>query len=306
MTNASQIKPTTSGMSFGAVAMFDALGFKGIWEDVRNKGQWKAEDVIQKMSNVQNVAAEVRRTLIEQWPVERKLGSLNIRVVFLSDTVIIFTSVQDGEWAPFIDVPDLDSEQNEQLRTLNDAQWYLANFACLKLCVIVAARIIGAAALERPEFNYRGAITIGDFLVSHDSSFFVGPAVDRCAEAYERAQGAFVLMTAEANEFRGKALESKDLIESFTRKSEVAFETDLNEIVSLPQLIEYSVPVKLNNGSVEYFETYVVNPLATWTRNSWQDRVNALLNLFEGDDTVLLKKENTEKFFDAVMKNVPE
>lgn len=291
-------------MSFGAVAMFDVLGFKGIWKEERSKGRWRPADVVGKMAFVEAMAEEMRSELQEKWPQESEVD-LRTRVLCLSDTIIVLTSVNPVTWSPYTDNPQALREHNDELRALKEAEWYLQCFACLKLTAIIGARAIGAGLLGPPEFNYRGAISVGDFTASQDHNYFLGPAVDECAGHYENAQGAFVLLCPSATQFLERAHQARDLVKQTSERLRIAFDTDLVEILDTPQIVPYSVPVRPSRKTDEIVnvDTYAINPFITWSGSSWADRADTLLSLFAGGENELKKKAFTSQFFEYVIAN---
>lgn len=297
-------------MVFGAVAMFDVLGFKGIWKDERSRGRWSAQNVIDKMGYIRENVDAIREELQSNWPAEAT--QIHTKVMCLSDTVVVLVAVDQSNLSEYVDDPDATPEQNDELRAITEAGWVLNSFACLKLACIISARAIGAAAVyPQPLFNYRGAISVGNFLGAMELDTFLGPAVDECAEAYEVANGAFVLLTASAKEFYLAARHARDLVLETSARMQVPFDTDLVEVLDTPQLCTYQVPVNVKRKDAQGnsitqevpYETLVINPLITWSRDAWEATADGLIELF-GDDTALAaKRANTRNFLDFILAN---
>lgn len=148
-------------MEYGAVALIDALGFKGLWRT------WGAARVIEKMNAMVSTAHE------NPWVVNA--GNPNhvlksIKLTFLSDTIAVAVSMKN--------------------RTPSDDQHG----------VVILSHFLQTlqhvAFVKDPPLLYRGCIAVGDHLF--DGNFIVGPAVDEAAEGFEKADGAFVWMMPSA------------------------------------------------------------------------------------------------------------
>jgi hypothetical protein len=172
-------------MRQGAVAVFDALGFKGIW---------KREDpakVIEKLNGLRSAVDEELADL--QGRVHRLGQELGIetQVTFalLSDTVVIGTS---GTVVAHHD-------RREQ----DDCDW---------LAVLALARITGKllvrAAQTTPALAYRGCISVGRFEMA--GNFIIGPAIDEAVEAMDSANAAVVWLTPSAARTWTKQLDPND------------------------------------------------------------------------------------------------
>jgi hypothetical protein len=164
-------------MQLGAVAMMDALGFKGIWN--REGVKENPERVLDRMLELQEqwsrttleTATEVRKSLDEAGPVEWSPGKVDATMVALSDTVVVGVSVEH-------DTP------------------HARSFA-VRLAAFVTGKVIQHAVDAEPHLAFRGCIARGAF--SMRQNFIMGPAVDEAASAMELANGALVWLAPTAN-----------------------------------------------------------------------------------------------------------
>jgi len=164
-------------MHTGSVAIFDALGFKGIWR------RHAPDRVIARLQSLEKAGNEM---------IDRDVGGSRERLIadpgnamascrlsMLSDTVVLA----------------LGTKPAEVLTAQGNAPDVARGWA-----VMVAARfaswIMRNAALAEPAFVYRGCIAHGEFIL--EENFMVGPAVDQAAEAMNSAQGGFVWLTPSA------------------------------------------------------------------------------------------------------------
>jgi hypothetical protein len=153
-----------SEMSFGAVVMMDALGFKGVWK--RFEGPTA---ITEKMRRMRERAESGLRRITE----DRDIVS-TARSAFLSDTIVI-------------GVAGATKVKNPGLR----------HAMALFLAADRAADLLDLARRDPlPRFAYRGCIALGSFEI--DGPFILGEAVDEAAEAYELAEGAFVWLAPSA------------------------------------------------------------------------------------------------------------
>ena len=164
-------------MRNGAFAMFDALGFKGIWDRASKASPpWdvlgKLESLVVQADDIGGFLPQATSALVA----EGKLANVEHRTLFLSDTIVV------GCWAE--DPTGKDQE---------GAQW-----AALLGAARIAANIMARAAdAPQPRFAYRGCIAIGDFEI-RPPSFVLGRAVDEAAELADSAEAAFVWLAPSA------------------------------------------------------------------------------------------------------------
>ncbi len=172
-------------MKQGAVAVFDALGFRGIWS------REDPDKVIAKLNALRDEVNEELEDLHSRTnALGKKLGiETEVRVAMLSDTVVI------GASGKIVDHHD----RREQ----DDCDW---------LAVLALARITGRvlvrAARTPPALAYRGCISVGRFDMA--GNFIIGPAIDEAVEAMDTANAAVVWLTPTARRTWVKQLDPKD------------------------------------------------------------------------------------------------
>lgn len=146
-------------MRHGAVAVLDALGFKGIYE------HHAPDEILEKLTRVKKMTLGVRGSqdgFLKAIAPGRNLEVPVVDVRFFSDAIIIGASFeQEGQEVP-----------------------------ALLLASILCASALSTAALTEPVLAYRGCLAVGDFESQDD--FFVGPAIDTAAALAEAWDGAFV------------------------------------------------------------------------------------------------------------------
>jgi class 3 adenylate cyclase len=173
------------GEDYGAVAMIDALGFKGIWE---------REDpgaVLHTLDGFRYVLRDQIAAHVNAIP-SRRPEEPNIRVRCISDTVLVVATAPDSR----------DVRQH--------AAAYLETVACLVAAVLMLSRS------EPVPLLFRGAIAVGT--VYRGQEDVLGPAIDEAAENMEIADGAFIWLAPSAlTVFRaGFGLESnRDFIANY-------------------------------------------------------------------------------------------
>lgn len=158
-------------MQRGAVALLDALGFKGIW---RRENGVKPAQLVAKMRRALEAARDVHEAAIEL-PIAEIPG--HVRMHFLSDTIVAVVE------------PTKSSDRPSPLDEIEILCAGIAEFTEYMM-------------IKPPELAYRGAIAFGDFLI--DDPFILGPAVDEAAEAERLAEGAFVWLCPSALSQLGK------------------------------------------------------------------------------------------------------
>jgi hypothetical protein len=152
----------------GALAMFDALGSRGIWKN------HDPDAILGKLERIAGTA----RDLVERefggsghpntrdpWNIAKK-----ICLGFVSDTIVVGFVTKEERHSAF--------------------------------AVMMAARYateIALLGLEPPApWSYRGVVAYGEFAMHETGNFFVGPAVDEAAEKHERANAALTWLTPDA------------------------------------------------------------------------------------------------------------
>lgn len=154
-------------VSTGAVAVLDALGFKGIWKS------WRPEDILRKLEDTVNRTDGFEAEQLLHGEVHRLKQVRRLR--FLSDTIVIASSITAN--------PEAEASPSMLAGYDRDALFDVCN------AVAGLQRWMLRSALG-PPLAYRGAIAFGEFLIR--GSFLIGPAVDEAAEAEKLAEGALV------------------------------------------------------------------------------------------------------------------
>ena len=177
-------------MKSGAVALFDCLGFKGIWD--------REKDTPVLVDRLLNVEQKVMGLLAMPEESNNRLPTItNVRL--LSDTVAI--SVFASE--------DLDPD--DQLtggRVIAEA--------CRATAAALSTFLNG-----QPLLVMRGCVTYGPHLFKNN--FLIGPAVDTAAELMEIAAGGFVWLHPKAAQMYRSALEERHELRSRDYPSVIDF-----------------------------------------------------------------------------------
>jgi len=161
-------------MKQGALAVFDALGFKGIWKENEPEG------ILEKLDGLARATETHLDRMVSKNREDRLLISNDpnhhfhrLHATFLSDTIAI------GLW-------------------LKPSQSRMSNRSCIDFLSGHVGNVLKRSSESDPVFAYRGAISFGDFEIGSNDRFIVGAAVDDAAEHHELAQGAFVWLTPTA------------------------------------------------------------------------------------------------------------
>jgi hypothetical protein len=168
-------------MRRGALAMLDALGFKGIWE------RSAPDAVMKKLADlravVKTTADDHKRGIAALTKRDGKpLQDLEIEVQFLSDTIVLGVSCTP------------------------------ADKTCVAIASYLSSHVLALAAEQPPALALRGSIAFGDYLIN--DNFIVGRAVDDAASHMDLAEGAFVWLAPSARQLvpRAKLSWSKFLL----------------------------------------------------------------------------------------------
>jgi hypothetical protein len=156
-------------MNTGAVALIDAMGFRGIW------GRHKPEEVLGALNDMKSwFEARIREQFQSQ-------PSMQCQVAFLSDTIAISMALAES------------TENTAALSVI-----YLGDVISWVLDRVLRSAI---------PLAYRGAITVGSYQV--EPHFLIGQAIDEAASAHELAQGAFIWLTPSARHHVARWLEEQ-------------------------------------------------------------------------------------------------
>lgn len=145
-------------MNNGAVALIDALGFRGIW------GRHSPDGVLRSLKEMQQWMEQRVQDQFKTQP------AFQCKIAFLSDTIAASMSV------------DAPSEHQAALNVI-----YLAD---------TISWILERTLRSSIPLAYRGAIAVGSYEVS--PHFLIGQAVDDAASAYELANAAVIWLTPAA------------------------------------------------------------------------------------------------------------
>jgi hypothetical protein len=153
----------------GAVAVIDALGFKGIWR------RHSAQEILGKISDLKAYLEDTFNSEGLAPDEDTPPLSADMRVAFFSDTIILSAGTRP-ESADALG-PDLPAR-------------------LITLAADHVGGIVYRAATARPPLFYRGCISYGEYVAG--DNVVVGPAIDDAAENMDEAQGAFVWLTPKA------------------------------------------------------------------------------------------------------------
>jgi hypothetical protein len=266
-----------SSMQRGAVALIDALGFRGIWGRDPRKPSLQAFDTLKAVQAA--VAAEILALGPLMKParfptsVRHLVKAPTITARFLSDTVVIAASVEPRKRAP--------RQKHENAAMASSGLDLVARNAAVDgfmryavcRCVCVALR---AAALAAKPIAYRGAVSVGYFAI--DENFILGPAVDEAAGLMEVADGALVWLAPSA-----ERLKHIIWLKSGVRWSDLIIRAD----------------VPLSDGRMVHMN--VINPFAlSDAAEAKIVRKNLLGSMGSDRLDVVLKRQNTNRFFRAI------
>lgn len=153
----------------GAIALIDALGFRGIW------AKHDSDNVLASMNDMRaHVEAKINAQFATQ-------PSMQCKIAFLSDTIAVSMALHE------------EVEHKEAM-------------CVLYLCDIVSW-ILERSLRSHVPLTYRGAVSVGRYKLS--PHFLVGPAVDEAAAAHELANGAFVWLTPKAHNYVARLLKNQ-------------------------------------------------------------------------------------------------
>ncbi len=224
--------------------MFDALGFKGIWQRPEVNGN--PEVVIRKLEHLDR---EVNLFLDAEFHDRKRAAANDASVLgacsaaFLSDTVVLGLAHKN--------------EHSLKARSVSDLKLWSTLVATR-----FVATILRAAAILTPSLAYRGVVTYGQFRVR--GNFVVGSAVDAAAEAMNCAQAAIVSLAPDITELLNRRFSGVE-----------AFDKDQG---GLP-LIRYRVPLK-GGGCMDTFAVVPFFPREL--RSQRRVVINAVLETFTG------------------------
>jgi hypothetical protein len=264
-------------MNYGAIAVLDALGFKGIWNRhegrrIFSKLQHAKNTAISKLEEGNNTAAFLR--LADGFQ-HKTFYSWEAR--FLSDTAL-FALMPPPEL-------ELPPEKAGDIQRWKSMQSYFL-LGDLMYVISTFLSYVGCTCLQ-PALSYRGCLAVGEFQI--EDEFVIGPAIDEAAELADVADGAFCWLTPRTfAEFQQMHTEWQEYA-SYTPgcPSNSHFET----VGPL-----YTVPLK--NGTS--CQSRVVNPLATCRPQHRSEFIRELISTFvpTENSAIARKRGNTEDFLE--------
>jgi hypothetical protein len=251
----------------GALAMFDALGFKGIWRRVH-----RPEVVIEKLKGMQAGLDAYLRDMFggSGYPALQDSANmfLSLHTSFLSDTVALAV------------VPKPRDELHELVRDRNTDEDLAA--AAVAYASTLSGYVYRQGLSAAPSWAYRGCIAFGEFFM--EDRFLVGEAVDEAADHMDEAEGAFVWLCPTAK---------------------AAFERSPGGFGGrCTPLARYEVPLKGEAGSVD---TFVASPFQWLSSvQQAQPVAEAVLRTFEGKsaESIVRKARNTRTFLEHQLREL--
>jgi hypothetical protein len=272
-------------MKVGAIAMIDALGFKGIWK----RPGISAERILSKL---RGLVERTEARLDEPFHTRGNRQGLSennsnvyemVRATFLSDTVVVAVANKSLH-----ELTAKIAAERPDLKRPVAPEGYRPLFFEASVIVDAASyvsAVIKLAAESEPVLSFRGAISYGAFEMSEDGRFIVGPAVDDAAENHASAQGAIAWVTPAAH----------------------AVLVAPNHITAggappprhpMP-LIQYDVPIK----GGDRVSTYAVTPFASCaTKEECAAVRQTILDSFtDPNPDVAIKKQETARFLDTAL-----
>lgn len=161
-------------MTRGAIAMFDALGFKGIW----NRPEFRDDpDVVLRKLRLLQAKAKVLPSRFNRRVGDVRQIIASSGVTLLSDTIVMALGVKK--------ISELELPPNTYFNTQDKI-----DTAGVGGVAMMVSEVLREATTSPPVFAYRGVIAFGEYAI--DDNFIMGQAVDEAAELMDRAQGAFV------------------------------------------------------------------------------------------------------------------
>lgn len=266
-------------MKQGAVAVLDALGFKGIWKIADNERK-----VIKVMKQVALVANAFQRHIaqISDDATGHMAHAFSIRL--FSDSVIVSCCSRFK----------FEKIQGLQPASKGDFEQMFADvmlLVSLYMVTTVVSNVCGLTSSTDPVLLYRGAVACGS--VEAADECFVGPAIDDAASMMDKADGPFVLLCPSARSVLGKSVQ--DLPEKIA--SSAVFARD-----RLPLILDYPVPLK--DGRTYVGE--ILNPLMFAAKPS--EQAAAMLRSFDAAMPLTLdleiKKRNTAELLSRAAKDL--
>lgn len=186
------------GFVRGAIAMIDALGFKGVWGANPARPDMSALRTLRAVrAAVEKESKEIRQNVVRlgarvPGPFQELAQEADIVPYFTSDSITIAAWFREAPARlrrdPAADALAGTTRGGRELML----EGLMRFFVCR--CVIAA---LGAAAKSPRPLAYRGAVSTGFFLI--EAPYLIGPAVDDAASYMNMPDGAFVWITPRGN-----------------------------------------------------------------------------------------------------------
>lgn len=262
-------------MTEGAVAIIDALGFKGIWQ------RHDPNQVLTKLRQ-QKQNAELDIGLFHQRFPQSDDFHIMPRVQFLSDTIVVGVQIY-----PYLSLLTPSDRDVPELAQVGDAYADLQRFIALKQCLLTVAVTVADGLTLGPALTYRGAVAYGQFEI--DGEFLIGPAIDEAAENHEQADGPFVFLCESAVNMKERGDAASEHIQNLDQRFDY-----LTSLLSLDAFDKrYRVPLK--DGS--FHDTYVLDPLRDCPENERAAWIGTYLQTFGDSPAVAKKRQNAVDLF---------
>jgi hypothetical protein len=194
-------------MQEGAFVLMDCLGFKGVWQRVR-----EPREIIDKLRGIES---SFHQRISARLPSLLQQPRFAFSTAFLSDTIVIAGFVKDQR---------LPNDDFKGILVV------AASFA--------AQEVVGSFRRDPYPLALRGCITFGQFIV--DGSLILGPAVDEVASLHELPEGAFVFLSPGADRVRAAAMRpiadamvdlARDSSEALVNQIIATFPPNIREII---------------------------------------------------------------------------
>lgn len=250
------------GFKRGAIAIVDALGFKGIWAPAEHPNLEALQTLRAVKKAIEARAkgwqARLKKPDAKPWGLRRI--KFDFYSVFMSDTVAVAVVVSGSAGHRMAEKTLRTGETIEHLRE-SLARTFLVD------CI---SHGLGAAALAPRPLAFRGTISVGPLLLR--GPFLIGPAVDEAASLMDIADGPFVWFAPSAARLR--------LI--------TALASDV-----------YPYRVPLRDG--RFVKTQVLDPFAACSSADRKTAVDAVRrSMTVGGIEVAIKLQNFERFVELM------
>jgi hypothetical protein len=255
-------------MRRGTIAMFDALGIKGIWN--RPELRESPELVTKKLHAL---AVKTEGIMNQMFGDEQKRRSLSENPVnafeyagcsFLSDTIVIGIAHKSPKG---IEKALGGKDSDKTSREKDDSFSAMATY----ICCVLASQVVAEAALSFPSLAYRGCVATGEFEMA--DRFILGPAIDEAASGMDLAQAAIVWLAPSA-------------------------EAPLRQLSMLNTSSFLIYPVPLKGGDI--YETFAISPFEKVENQESRKKItSSILKTFDSDNVsldVAVKKQRTAQF----------